>query len=128
MKVTVMRAGETEGLVVKATPYAMPKRGVQPEGFVLEVNGAVTADVRLTGGTAKVPAYTYVMLNGASYYLPKSVGHLPAGSSVKIAEEAPKSAPTPIETPTPTSAPTEPPEPATAPAKGRRKGSAKVAA
>lgn len=73
LKITTPTADgkSSEVRIVKALRYAYPKVG----------NGKATArvtfegeplDYRMTGG-GKYPTYTYLMIDGSSYYLPKNV-------------------------------------------------------
>lgn len=57
----------------KALRYAFPKKGNAPEGFHLfNAQGDVKLQAATTGG-GKYPKYTYFIVDGVSYYLPKNV-------------------------------------------------------
>ena len=131
VNVSMMRADGSLGDVVEcnALAYPFPKKGTQPEGYSLTVDGETAGAglVANTGfGTAKSPCYTYFMWGGKSYYLPKSVGALPKGSVITVV--VPAAAPAPV-APAPIEAPAEveAPTPKAAP-KSRRKPKVEAAA
>ena len=71
-----------------ALSYAFPKRGVAAADYFLVVNGERVGieGVANTGfGTEKSPSYTYFRIGGKSYYLPKTLGALPKGSTITVA-------------------------------------------
>jgi hypothetical protein len=71
-------------VVVNALSYAFPKKGNDLKDYTLTLNG-VPAVVAKTGG-GKYPTYVYLMVNGASLYLPKNVTP-DAGSDVTLVAE-----------------------------------------
>lgn len=123
MKVSITTAANQPAIIVSALLYAFPKKGNAPDDYTLTVEGQPTKVAQTGGG--KYPRYTYLMINGTSYYLPKNVVPL-SGTDVKLMADEPKSAETkalktPVEsTPEPGAAKPEvvepTPEPVAAPA------------
>lgn len=90
LNLNVVVSGATR--VVVAKPYPFPKAAKLPsEGYALTVRGEA-AKVAKTGGGAKYPTYLYVMVDGASYYLPKDVTP-DAGTDLTVVESPKVEAP-----------------------------------
>jgi len=103
MKLNVSVNGDA--VVVNALSYAFPKKGNELKGYTLTLNGVPAVCAKTGGG--KYPTYVYLMVNGASLYLPKNVTP-DAGSDVTlVAEEVKVVAPVPatVAEPTPAAEP-----------------------
>ena len=82
-----MKVQLANNTVVSALLYTFPKKGNAPEGFHLFV-GDTQVPAAMTGG-GKFPTYTYFMLDGTSYYLPKNVNPA-SGEKLVVVAEVPK--------------------------------------
>lgn len=71
--------------------YAFPKKGNAPEGYTLLGADGAGLTAATTGG-GRYPTYTYVMLDGVSWYFPKESGAVPSGSTVVVVQAASQAA------------------------------------